>query len=49
MLGMSMENPLDPGRRLVQKGFVEEWVFISGESSYGQNVMAFPAPHHRSR
>ena len=37
---MSMETLLDPGRRIVQKkAFLEEWVFVSGDSPDGQNVM----------
>ena len=43
---MSMETLLDPGRRFVQKkAFVEELVFVSGDSSDGQNVMDFPVLH----
>ena len=30
MLGLSMETLLDPGRKIVQKALLEEWVFISG-------------------
>ena len=28
-----------------RKAFVEDWVFVSGDSSYGQNVMDFPFLH----
>ena len=28
-----------------KKAFVEEWVFVNGESSDGQNVMEFPVHH----
>ena len=41
-----METLLDPGRRFVQKqAFVEDWVFVSGDSSDGQTVMDFPVLH----
>ena len=36
-----METLLDTGRRFVRKAFVEEWVFISGEPSDGQNIVDF--------
>ena len=46
---MSMETLQDPGRRFVQKkkkkAFVEDWVFVSGDSSDGQTVMDFPVLH----
>ena len=41
-----METLQDPGRRFVQKkAFVEDWVFVSGDSSDGQTVMDFPVLH----
>ena len=34
---MSMETLLDLRVRIVRKALVEEWVFVSGDSSDGQN------------
>ena len=40
-----METLLDPSRGIVQKSFLEEWVFVGGDSSDEQNVMDFPVLH----